>query len=55
MISRVEPQGGLRGFEPNYMPFVEFVDADFPWRYSLDAGDPARIKPWIVLIALAAR
>ncbi|HEY2886168.1 MAG TPA: hypothetical protein VGJ08_13220 [Rhizomicrobium sp.] len=54
MISRVEPAGGLRGFEPNYMPFVEFVDADFPWRYSLDSGDPARIKPWIVLIVLTA-
>jgi hypothetical protein len=54
MVSRVEPQGGLRGFEPNYMPFLEFVDADFPWRYSLDSGDPLRVKPWIVLIALAA-
>jgi hypothetical protein len=54
IVSRVEPQSGLRGFEPNYMPFVEFVDADFPWRYSLDSGDPDRVKPWIVLIALLA-
>ena len=52
MISRVEPQSGLRGFEPNYMPFLEFVDADFPWRYSLDSGNRNRLKPWIVLIAL---
>jgi hypothetical protein len=54
IVSRVEPQSGLRGFEPNYMPFVEFVDADFPWRYSLDSGDPDRLKPWIVLVALLA-
>ena len=54
IVSRVEPEGGLRGFEPNYMPFIEFVDADFPWRYSLDSGDPDRVKPWIVLIALMA-
>ena len=52
MISRVEPQSGLRGFEPNYMPFLEFVDADFPWRYSVDFGNRNRLKPWIVLIAL---
>lgn len=52
MISRVEPQSGLPGFEPNYMPFLEFVDADFPWRYSLDSGNRSRLKPWIVLIAL---
>lgn len=54
MISRVEPATGLRAFEPNYMPFLEFVDSDFPWRYSLDTGNPARVKPWIVLIALTA-
>ena len=30
MIARVEPPSGATGFEPNYMPFVEFVDADFP-------------------------
>jgi hypothetical protein len=54
IVSRVEPPSGLRGFEPNYMSFVEFIDADFPWRYSLDSGDPDRLKPWIVLVALLA-
>jgi len=51
-IVRVEPEAGLRGFEPNYFPFVEFRDADFPWRYSLDAGEGARKSPWLVLVAL---
>ena len=36
MIARVEPPNGSNDFEPNYFPFVEFVDPDFPWRYSLD-------------------
>jgi hypothetical protein len=54
MISRVEPGAGLRAFEPNYMPFLEFIDADFPWRYTLDGGAANRVKPWIMLIALAA-
>lgn len=52
IISRVEPTQGLRGFEPNYLPFVEFIDADFPWRYSLDPGTETRPKPWLVLLAL---
>lgn len=54
MIARVEPGRSLRGFEPNYIPFIEFVDADFPWRYSLDVGKADRKKPWLVLLALRA-
>lgn len=55
MISRVEPEPGLRGFEPNYLPFVEFRDADFPWRYSAELADSKdRRKPWLALIALKA-
>ena len=30
------------------------MDADFPWRYSLDLGNKDRLTPWIVLIALKA-
>src|SRR5688572_9270374 len=52
MIARVDPAPGATGFEPNYMPFVEFVDADFPWRYSFDASVGARVTPWLVLLAL---
>ena len=54
MIARVEPQVGLRGFEPNYFPLAEFVDADFPWRFSLDPPGAARRKPWLALVALMA-
>ncbi|MGR0221541.1 hypothetical protein [Agromyces sp. ZXT2-6] len=52
MISRVEPTPAGRGFEPNYVPFVEFVDADFPWRYTLDTSGRDRVRPWLALIAL---
>jgi hypothetical protein len=54
MITRVEPKPGLTGFEPMYMPFVEFADGDFPWRFSLDTGAVKGVKPWVVLIALKA-
>ena len=53
MITRVEPQPGLRGFEPNYFPLIEFRDADFPWRYSLDRRQGGK-TPWLALIALEA-
>jgi hypothetical protein len=52
MIARVDPPQGATGFEPNYMPFVEFVDADFPWRFSFEGTTGTRVKPWLVLIAL---
>ena len=54
MIARVEPEPGLRGFETNYFPFIEFRDADFPWRFSLDLLPGDRRRPWIALIALKA-
>lgn len=53
-ISRVEPRPGLRGFEPNYFPMIEFGDADFPWRFTLDTGTAARKIPWLALVVLEA-
>lgn len=52
VISRTEPEQGLRATEPHYFPFLEFRETDFPWRFSLDTGTGTRIKPWIVLLAL---
>ncbi|SFG82647.1 hypothetical protein SAMN05660649_02824 [Desulfotomaculum arcticum] len=63
MIARTEPFAGENQFLPNYFPFVEFTDPDFPWRYSLDdsiadnstgTGRNSRVKirPWIALIVL---
>ncbi len=53
-IARVEPTQSSVGVEPNYFPYVEFFDVDFPWRLSLDTGNGSRVKPWLVLIALKA-
>lgn len=54
MVTRVEPESASRAVEPNYFPYVEFVDADFPWRYSLDVGTSHRLRPWLLLVALEA-
>ena len=39
VVVRTEPANWVTDFEPNYLPFIEFYDEDFPWRYT-----PARAK-----------
>ena len=53
-IVRTEPRNWITAFDPNFLPFVEFYDEDFPWRYSPDVVDPAtgRLRPWLALIVL---
>lgn len=41
--------------EPNYLPYIEFYDEDFPWRYTPAIADTAtskRLTPWLALVAL---
>ncbi|MDX1414235.1 MAG: hypothetical protein R3293_08585 [Candidatus Promineifilaceae bacterium] len=54
-IARVEPPPQTHDFEPNYFPFVEFVDPDLPWRYTLDTVESTtqRVFPWLSLIVLS--
>lgn len=55
-IIRNSPVDSDKTFEPNYLPFVEFYDEDFPWRYS--PGKPKtensneRLRPWMTLAVL---
>lgn len=53
-IIRTEPRAWNTSFEPNYVPFVEFYDEDFPWRYTpaapTGAGAAQRLRPWITLL-----
>jgi hypothetical protein len=51
VVARTAPDNNTNDFEPNYVPFVEFKDPDFPWRYSLGDKDN-RLNPWIVLLVL---
>ena len=53
-IIRHEPRHWITDFEPNYLPFVEFYEEDFPWRYSPMPADESRhrIVPWITLVTL---
>ena len=59
-IIKVSPENWVTNFEPNYLPFVEFYDEDFCWRYTPAkfrkdgaAGDyQYRLRPWVTLVVL---
>ena len=58
-IIKVEPRNSITNFEPNYLPYIEFYDEDFPWRYSPTANPNSavpvvrnRLQPWMVLVVL---
>jgi hypothetical protein len=51
---KTEPHNWITNFEPNYLPYIDFYDEDFPWRYTPAAPDVAksRLQPWIMLVVL---
>lgn len=53
-VFKLDPHNRITNFEPNYLPYVEFYDEDFPWRYTPAAADGGkhRLRPWITLVAL---
>jgi len=51
-IVKHEPRDWITNFEPNYLPYVEFYDEDFPWRYTPAAPGGHRLRPWIALVVL---
>src|SRR5688572_2133695 len=52
MIVRTEPRNWITNFEPNYLPFIEFYDEDFPWRYTPAKPEGQHLRPWIFLLVL---
>lgn len=58
-IVKTFPSDWVTNFEPNYLPYIEFYDEDFLWRYTPaavrregSAGFKYRIRPWITLVVL---
>jgi hypothetical protein len=53
-VVRTDPRNWITNFEPNYIPFIEFYDEDFPWRYTPAKPNTAthRLRPWIALVVL---
>lgn len=53
-IIKTEPHNWITNFEPNYLPYIDFYDEDFPWRYTPAAPKTefGRLRPWIMLVVL---
>lgn len=53
-IIKTEPRNWITNFEPNYLPYIDFYDEDFPWRYTPAKPDSskARLRPWLTLVVL---
>ncbi len=55
-IVRVEPKPKVNNYEANGLPYIEFYEEDFPWRYSPavagTGADAGKLTPWLALICL---
>ena len=43
-IIKTEPHNWITNFEPNYLPYIDFYDEDFPWRYTPASPDGTRTR-----------
>jgi len=51
-IMKVMPIPGSSDFPNNYIPYIEFWEPDFPWRYTpAIPTEDKRLRPWLALIA----
>jgi hypothetical protein len=53
-IVRCSPPNGTRNFEPNYLPYIEFYEEDFLWRYTPAKAKGNQLRPWLQLLVLKA-
>jgi hypothetical protein len=53
-IFKTEPLNWITNFEANYLPYADFYDEDFAWRYTPSRPDDAlrRLRPWLALVVL---
>ncbi|MGH7847170.1 MAG: hypothetical protein ACREQW_18650, partial [Candidatus Binatia bacterium] len=56
-VVKTEPRNSVTDFEANYLPYIEFYEEDFPWRFTpakaANGLEQSRLRPWIFLIVLA--
>ncbi len=51
-IVKTDPKNWITNFEPNYIPYIEFYDEDFPWRYTPAKVNTDKLRPWITLVVI---
>lgn len=51
-VIKTDPHNWITNFESNYLPYIDFYDEDFPWRYTPVSPNGKRLNPWIALVIL---
>ena len=56
-ILRTEPPASVQNFEPNLLPYIEFYEEDFPWRYTparpaISGANTRKLRSWLALVVL---
>ena len=55
-IVKTDPRNWVTDFESNYLPYIEFYEEDFPWRFTpakaANGLTESRLRPWIFLVIL---
>ena len=49
-ILQVVPADGIKNFESNYFPFIEFFQEDLPWRYTPAKEKGHQLRPWLNIL-----
>ena len=49
-VSEVVPADNSEGYSYGYMPYIEFYEEDFPWRYTPKPASD-KLEPWLLLLA----
>jgi hypothetical protein len=55
IVSRVEPSPNTNNFETSLVPFIEFSEPDFLWRFSSLQKEEKNWTPWLTLIVLKSK
>ena len=56
-IVRTEPKSGVTNYEANGLPYIEFYEEDFLWRYTPASAtngsvSNSKLRPWLALVVL---
>ena len=49
-VMKVHPEAGSEGFPVQYLPYIEFWEPDFLWRYTPAAENDGKLRPWLALV-----
>lgn len=51
-VMKVHPEEGMVGFPVDYLPYIEFWEPDFLWRYTPASADEDKLRPWLMLVTV---